>query len=116
MQPLERRDFEEASGPVPIGVPPERPSWLRRLGLLLFVVLSFEVGLFLIVFPWLESWDQNRIASMAPWLRGVWDTGYFRGALTGLGAVNVYVALSEIARFRRTMAANRAAKMKASFL
>ena len=109
MQPLGRHDFAETASPVP-DAPPLQPSWLRRLGVLLFVILSFEVGLFLVVFPWLESWDQNRLASLAPGLRDLWDTGYFRGALSGLGLVNIYISLAEIARFRRA----RTARMKSS--
>jgi len=103
MQPVERSDFAASSEPAPVA-PPLQPTWLRRLGILLFVILSFEVGLFLTVFPWLESWDQNRIASFTPWLRDLWDTGYFRGGLSGLGLVNVYISLAEIARFRRARA------------
>jgi hypothetical protein len=35
---------------------------------------------------------------------GVWDSPYFRGALSGLGVVNIYISLAEVFRFRRTPA------------
>jgi hypothetical protein len=76
-------------------------SWTQKLGSLLFILVCLEVGLFLIVFPWMQSWDHNSIASFAPWTRDVWDNPYFRGALSGLGLVNVYIALAEVGRFRR---------------
>jgi len=34
-------------------------------------------------------------------MRDVWDSAYFRGAVSGLGLINIYIALAEIARFKR---------------
>jgi len=82
------------------GVPVKR-TWVQKLGTLLFVLVSFEVGAFLLLFPWMEYWDHNSIAALAPWMRDVWDSAYFRGALSGLGLVNIYIALAEIFRLRR---------------
>ena len=69
--------------------------WLQRTGVLLFIVFCFEIGIFLMIFPWLEPWQNNWLASWLPW-RNL----YFRGALTGVGAINVYIALSEAAHLR----------------
>ncbi|HYK18070.1 MAG TPA: hypothetical protein VEV37_08615 [Bryobacteraceae bacterium] len=80
---------------------PLKRTWVQRLGTLLFVLVCFEVGAFLLLFPWMDYWDHNSIAALAPWMRGVWDSAYFRGALSGLGLVNIYIALAEIFRLRR---------------
>lgn len=80
---------------------PGRKTWVQKLGTLVFVLVCFEVGLFLLLFPWMEYWDRNSIASLTPWMRDVWDSAYFRGAVSGLGLVNIYIALAEITRFRR---------------
>lgn len=80
--------------------PPAKKTWVQKLGTLLFVLVCFEVGLFLLLFPWMEYWGHNSIASLAPWMRDIWDSAYFRGALSGLGLVNIYIALAEIVRFR----------------
>jgi hypothetical protein len=82
------------------GAPPQR-SWAQKLGTLLFVLLCFEVGVFLLLFPWMEYWDHSSIAAFAPWVRPVWDSAYFRGALSGLGLVNIYIALAEVLRMLR---------------
>ena len=34
-------------------------------------------------------------------MRDVWDSSYFRGALSGLGLVNIYISLAEVFRLRR---------------
>ena len=80
---------------------PVRRTWVQKLGTLLFVLVSFEVGAFLLLFPWMDYWDHNSIAALAPWMRDVWDSAYFRGALSGLGLVNIYIALAEIFHLRR---------------
>jgi hypothetical protein len=80
---------------------PGKKTWVQKLGILVFVVVCFEVGLFLLLFPWMEYWDHNWLASLAPWVHDVWDSAYFRGAVSGLGLVNIYIALAEISRLRR---------------
>jgi hypothetical protein len=80
---------------------PGKQSWLQKLGKLLFILICFEVGVFLLIFPWMEYWDRNSIASLSPWMRDVWDSAYFRGGLSGLGLVNLYISLVEVFRLRR---------------
>ena len=70
------------------GKPPMRRPFLGAL----FVLFSLGVGLFLVVFPWSEWWSLNFLQDLVPALRKVWDEPSFRGAITGLGLVNVYIA------------------------
>jgi len=95
--------MQPVTPPVSVADPgaPAPRSWAQRLGTLLFVLVCFEVGAFLLLFPWMEYWDHNSIASLAPWMREIWDSAYFRGALSGLGLVNIYIALAEVFRRRR---------------
>ena len=83
--------------------PPAAPrtSWLYRVWKIIFILFCFELGVFLVVFPWLDYWSSNSIASLTPWMINVWDSPYFRGALSGLGVVNIYISLAEVFRFRR---------------
>jgi hypothetical protein len=87
--------------------PPVRHSWLHKLGVLLFIIVCFEVGAFLVVFPWTQQWETNALANLTPWVRDVWSNSYFRGALSGLGLVNIYISLAEVVRFRRPSATDR---------
>ncbi len=86
--------------------------WYHKLGVLLFVIVCFEVGVFLLIFPWLDYWGANWFAGLAPWMHGIWDSTYFRGALSGLGLVNIYISLAEVFRLRRPYAD----KLKVSLL
>jgi hypothetical protein len=77
--------------------PPKR--WQGKLLTLCFAVFAFEVGLFLVVFPWQDSWTINYFQGN---LEALWDEPSFKGLVTGLGFVNIYIALLQVIRlFRR---------------
>ena len=82
---------------------PQRSSWQSRLLTVSFAIFAFEIGLFLVLFPWMgEAWDLNYFQS-GQVLRNLWDEPYFRGAVSGVGFVNIYIALMQIGRlFRRS--------------
>jgi hypothetical protein len=95
--------------PLPPAGPEERPKstkllkWYQRVLGFCFAVFALEVGLFLLVFPWLPAWDLNWVPLQTPQLRILWMSSYFRGALSGLGMVNLYVGFSELARQLRSL-------------
>ena len=45
--------------------------------------------------------DKNLFSALAPEWRQYWDNAYLRGAVSGLGVLNVYISLAEIFRLRR---------------
>jgi len=75
--------------------------WLYKGFSLLFIVFCFELGVFLVVYPWTLYWQVNVVPSLLPALLPVWNNDYIRGAVSGLGILNVWVAVVEIFRFRR---------------
>ena len=80
-----------------------RPSRTPRLLRLVFAIFTFEIGLFLTIFPWVDIWSLNFFSGWIRPLENIWDEPYFRGAITGLGLVNIYVACAEVLRlFRRS--------------
>ena len=89
--------MESAAVPVPY-----TQSWQSRLLSITFAIFAFEIGLFLVIFPWMpDMWDVNYFASLSPPLVSVWNEPYFRGAVTGLGLVNIYIALLQVFRILR---------------
>jgi hypothetical protein len=68
---------------------------------LIGVVLCFEVGVFLLVFPWMDAWNQSWFPSQTTWLLDLWESNFFRGALSGLGAINIYISFAEMMRLLR---------------
>ena len=43
-----------------------RHTWYHKLGIFLFIIVCFEVGAFLTVFPWTPQWDSNSVANLLP--------------------------------------------------
>ena len=85
---------------------PKQPvlkTWFQRLTSVLFIIFCFELGLFLLIYPWTDGWTDNYFAWAAPgamqthW-HEFWNNTYVRGALSGLGAVNLWIALAEVFR------------------
>jgi hypothetical protein len=66
---------------------------MRRL---LQIVFFFEVGFVLMLVPWSAYWDRNYFADSIPWLRLVVTNNFVRGAVTGLGLINLAVGVSEL--------------------
>jgi hypothetical protein len=66
------------------------------LAVLLSVVSTLLVGLILAVAPWTALWDANYLLSPHPLLRTVLLSAFTRGAVSGLGLVNIVLALHEI--------------------
>ena len=92
--------------PFPAGI--ETSALRRRQPSFPFVAIAlalftFAVGLFLMVFPWTEDWNVNAMQQISSRVQELWNQDSFRGAFTGLGLVNIYIACLQIARlFRRS--------------
>ena len=46
--------------------------------------------------PWSAFWERNYFIEWSPALMGVLTSNYTRGAVTGLGLLNVWAALAEL--------------------
>lgn len=90
---------------------PPGPGWFQRLSTVLFIIFCFELGLFLLIYPWTDSWADNYFAWALPgtmqtlWHR-FWQNAYARGAVSGVGIVNLWIAAMEL--FRMFMDRHRA--------
>lgn len=95
-QPLENAALPEtAPAPLP------RMSVFQRIAAIVYALFCFEVGAFLVMFPWHPLWNDNYFANFTPGWYAIWTSPYVRGAVSGLGLVNMGVAVAEIFRLRR---------------
>ena len=46
--------------------------------------------------PWSRFWERNYFADMLPALHVLMANNYVRGAVSGLGLVNIWIALAEL--------------------
>lgn len=65
------------------------------MAVFLSALSSLLVGLILTIIPWTDVWDSNYLIQPHPFLRAVILSAFTRGAITGLGLVNLVLALYE---------------------
>ena len=92
-----------ANGHGPDDSSDQRPAhrWYHKLGSVMTAIFCFELGVFLLVFPWSSLWDANYFTFLPLWARDIWINPYFRGAISGLGLLNIYISFLEVFRLRR---------------
>jgi hypothetical protein len=80
-----------------------------KLTVIFYIFICFEIGALLIFLPWYSYWNDNfflyYIASRLKWqgLITLMHSGYVRGAVSGLGVINVLIGFWEIFHFKRTV-------------
>lgn len=60
------------------------------------VVFFVEVGLLLMVLPWSSFWARNYFVYAWPALEPLFSSAYFRGAVTGVGLLNLVAGFGEM--------------------
>jgi hypothetical protein len=87
-----------------------------KLSVIFYIILCLEIGLFLTVLPWwpqgmwgLSDWGNNYFLLYATrktgilGLQAVVASGWVRGAVTGVGLLNLGIAFWEIFNFKQTV-------------
>jgi len=88
---------------LPPAMPAMRPRyrWYQKAAGVLFVAFCLGVGLFLLIFPWTDGWESNYFATLVPEWHRYWDNLYVRGAISGVGVVNLWISFAEMFDLRR---------------
>ena len=81
-----------------------------KLTIVFFILICFEIGILLVILPWVPSpsWNENYLLVLAadkmqwPWLAIAMKSGYARGAVTGIGLLNILLGVWEIINFKKT--------------
>ena len=71
---------------------------MNRLLRLVILLFWLELGLVLILVPWSEIWDANFFLYQYPALGLFVKNPFLRGAISGLGVINVFLSLEAFRR------------------
>ena len=83
---------------------------MNRLLAVAFILFCFEIGFFLVFVPWSQLWEHNVLLSYSLHIRRLLLNNFFRGAVSGLGVIDLVLGFSELGRFWRSLKiVNRAA-------
>lgn len=97
---------------------------VAKLTVIFFVLVCLMVGTLLILLPWTNlgipgDWTDNYFLTWAvdrtgfEAIKTVVSSGWFRGAITGLGVFNLGLAFWEIANFDKSVAMLKGTEVKA---
>lgn len=73
-----------------------RDRWRQALGIL----VCLEVGIFLFAAPWSPLWSGNLLLDYYPAMRPLWVNPFVRGAISGVGLLNLWFAFRGVWEFR----------------
>lgn len=76
------------------------PLWVQRISLVIFVMFCIELGMLLAVLPWTRVWMDNSLLTSYPAIRGVLHMSFVRGAISGLGLVDIWMGIWEAVHYR----------------
>jgi hypothetical protein len=62
----------------------------------IFVAYFLEVGLLLVLVPWTAFWERNYFAVSSPVFQELLRNNFLRGAVSGLGLVNLLMGFNEL--------------------
>jgi len=62
----------------------------------IFIAYFLEVGVLLTLAPWSALWDRNYFIQAWPVVAGVAGNHFVRGAISGLGLINLVAGCAEV--------------------
>jgi len=86
---------------------------VERLTVIFFIILCLLLGFYLILSPWdllFGPWGDNYLLSFLsdrsglPAIQRAVASTWFRGAITGLGVLNLIIGFWELAHFNKSVA------------
>ncbi|MGH9821065.1 MAG: hypothetical protein ACRD43_12940 [Pyrinomonadaceae bacterium] len=88
---------------------------VEKLTVIFFIILCLLLGFYLMLLPWVSfgmigDWGDNYLLAFLvdklglPMIRDAIASTWFRGAITGLGVVNLLVAFWEVGHFNESVA------------
>ena len=76
---------------------------MSRAFAILYIVICFEMGVFLFVLPWVPMWGKNYFVAQYPIVSNFTMNYFVRGAISGIGLADVWLAFYELWRLRREL-------------
>ena len=76
---------------------------MNRFLAVAFILFCFEIGLFLVFVPWSPLWEHNVLLVYSLTLHRFVLNNFVRGAVSGLGVVDLALGLYELGRFWKSL-------------
>lgn len=93
-------NLESPPAPQPVETQAEMPVWLQRLFVIIYVLFCLELGIVMVALPWSPLWSNNNLLVHWPSLRHLLESGFVRGAISGLGLLDLWLGIYEAVTYR----------------
>ena len=70
-----------------------------------FILLALYLGVVMVILPWRDTWTENGLLDGHPLLHAILVNNFVRGIISGIGVLDIWLAISEAFSFRRNTAA-----------
>jgi len=95
----------DRTAPVLTMPPPNRKRgrwtvWRSRLFLFEYAFVCLVIGILLIVAPWTPLWADNSLLLGYPQVQQALMNDFVRGLISGIGLVDIWLAISEVIAYR----------------
>jgi hypothetical protein len=80
-----------------------------KITVIVYILISFEIGILLIIIPWKPYWDDNFFLYFitgklhAAWMATLLKHKLARGAVSGIGVLNILAGMYDIVKFRESV-------------
>ncbi len=71
------------------------PIWLQRSSVVVYVLFCMTLGMSLLTLPWRGNWFDTGVVTQWPALQHLIQHGFVRGAVSGLGLIDIWLGVSE---------------------
>ena len=97
---LTSTNLEHPPPPQPVEQNAELPIWLQRAFLVVYVLFCVVLGLLLVELPWTNLWFEDGSMMRWPAFRHLLQHGFVRGAVSGLGFIDIWMGIMEAVHYR----------------
>lgn len=74
--------------------------WLQRILVSIYVLFCMTLGMALVTLPWLGNWFDDGLVAHWPALQHFLQLGFVRGAISGLGLIDIWLGVLEAVHYR----------------
>jgi hypothetical protein len=96
---LSPTNLERPTDPPPVEEYTEAPIWLQRLFVATYVLFCMVLGIWLVALPWSGKWFDDGLVASWPALQNLLQLGFVKGAVTGLGLVDIWIGVLEAVNY-----------------
>lgn len=88
-------NLETPPSPPPVQAEMPPPVWLQRVFMITYCLFCMVIGMALVTLPWAPNWFERGLVARWPALQAVLQSGFVKGAITGLGIIDIWIGVQE---------------------